>query len=62
MGGDHGEGSGELALEDLEVGVAEAGGMDADQELIVLDFGDRLARRLVGLVVLHFMLECVLSS
>lgn len=52
VGGDHGEGGGELALYDLEVGVAEAGGVDADEELIVVDGGDGGLVGSVGFVVL----------
>lgn len=41
VGWDHGEIGGELALQHLEIGVAEAGGVDADEQLILPDFGDR---------------------
>lgn len=52
MGRDHGELGGELALQDLEVRVAEARGVDADEELIVSDFGYRATLQLVWPVIL----------
>lgn len=44
---DHGELGGELALQDLEVRVAEARGVDADEELVIFDLGYRAVLQLV---------------
>jgi len=52
MGGDHRQRTVELALENLEVGVAEACGMDTDEQFIWPDRGDGHGQERVGSVIL----------
>lgn len=52
MRGDHWELGGELALQDLEVRVAEPRGVDADEELVVFDLRYWAMLQLVWIIIL----------
>lgn len=52
MGRNHRQWTVEFALEDLEVGVAEACGMDTDEQFIWPDGGDGDGQESVGSVIL----------
>jgi len=65
VGWDHGKLGGELALDDLEIGVAEASSLDADEQFMVSDVWDWLSLYLIWLVVLdlfHFSQGVFYSS